>query len=62
MIQKILEEMFEECHSCQGTGVDFMENPEGIHEPECVACNGDGYDLSYLGHQLQAAIMKGEKP
>jgi DnaJ-class molecular chaperone len=59
MIDKLLEEIFEDCHYCHGSGIfiDF-DGSDSI----CPACHGDGYDLSYKGHQLQKAIMKGEKP
>lgn len=59
MIDKLIEEMFSDCHACQGTGLQELGESG---ERECPGCNGDGYDLSYDGYKLRQAIMKGEKP
>ena len=58
MIERLIEEMFETCHACQGVGEQEVDIGE---YKECSICNGDGYDLSYLGLKLQRAILKGEK-
>jgi DnaJ-class molecular chaperone len=60
MIDKLMEEMTEDCHVCRGSG--FKVDSEGQYEEEeaCPECNGSGRALSYEGWKFRQLILTGE--
>ena len=62
MINKLIEEMFTPCHTCQGTGRDYDEDTWDFSEDDCPSCDGTGEVMSYNGEKLSYIIEHGRKP
>lgn len=63
MLEKLIEEMIEDCTICHEGFIYNSKDYEFDGEPvECNSCDGTGKELSYEGEKLRHLILHGKLP